>query len=95
MPRTTKTAKAPTSTDKRIQDESTAHEESLSSDQEQDPEVFLQPSQAQILPNMFMSYIECPKMDWTVSVGLYHRFLKWHLRCVNMTCYQKGGSAGN
>ena len=28
-----------------------------------------------------MSYIEGPKMDWTVNDGLYHRFLKWHLKC--------------
>ena len=42
--------------------------------QEQDPEVFLQPSQAQILPDIFIPYIEGPKMDWTVNNGLYHRF---------------------
>ena len=62
-----------------VQEESSAHEESPSSDQEQDPEVFIQPSQAQNVPNMFMPYIEGPKMDWTVKDGLYHRFLKWHL----------------
>ena len=43
------------------------------------PEVFFQPSQAQVVPNTFMSYIEGPKMDWTVNDGLYHRFHKWHL----------------
>ena len=84
MPRTTKPAKASTSTAKKIQDESSTHEESLSSDQEQNPEVFIQPSQAQLLPNMFMPYIEGPKMDWTVNDGLYHRFLKWHLKCENI-----------
>ena len=51
-------------------------DESSSSDQEQDPEVFFQPSQAQAVLNMFMSYIEGPKMDWTVNDGLYHSFLK-------------------
>ena len=30
---------------------------------------------------MFMPYIEGPKMDWTVNDGLYHRFLKWCLKC--------------
>ena len=30
---------------------------------------------------MFMPYIEGPKMNWTVNDGLYHRFLKWHLKC--------------
>ena len=59
-----------------VQEESSAHEEFPSSDQEQDPEVFLQPSQAQIVPNMFMAYIAGPKMDWTVNDGLYYRFLK-------------------
>ena len=23
-------------------------------------------------------------MDWTVNNGLYHRFLKWHLKCENI-----------
>ena len=30
---------------------------------------------------MFMPYIEGPKMNWTVDDGLYHRFLKWCLKC--------------
>ena len=42
--------------------------------------MFFQPSQTQVVPNMFMPYIEGPKMDWTVNDGLYHRFLKWHLK---------------
>ena len=66
------------------QEEFSAHEESLNSDQEQDPEVFLQPSKAQVVPNMFISYIEGPKMDWMANDGLYHRFLKWHLKCKNI-----------
>ena len=84
MPRTTKPAKASTSTVEKIQDESSAHEESSSSGKEQDPEVFIKPSQAQLLPNMFMPYIKGPKMDWTVNDGLYHRFLKWYLKCENI-----------
>ena len=62
MPRTTKPAKASTSATEKIQDESSAHEEFSSSDQEQDPEVFIQPSKAQLLSNMFIPYIEGPKM---------------------------------
>ena len=84
MPKSTTSAKASTSTVEKIQDESGTHEESSSSDQEQDPEVFVQPSKAQVVPNMFMLYIEGPKMDWTVNDGLYHRFLKWHLKCENI-----------
>ena len=31
-----------------------------------------------------MPYIEVPNMEWTVNGGLYHRFLKWHLKCENI-----------
>ena len=56
-----------------------------SSDQEPDPEVSFHPSRAQqIIPNMFMPYIEGPKMDWTIIDGLYHRFLKQFLKCENI-----------
>ena len=61
-------------------------DEISSSDQESDPEVTLHPprSQLQVIPSMLMPYIEGPKMDWTVNDGLYHRFLKWHLKCENI-----------
>ena len=64
----------------------TSQEELTSSDQETDPEVtFNSPrQQPQVVPSMFMPYIEGPKMDWTVNDGLYHRFLKWHLKCENI-----------
>ena len=81
MPRTTKPAEPSISTMENVQDESSSHEESPSSDQEKDLEVFFQQSKAQVVPNMFMHYIEGPKRDWTVNDGLYHRFLKWHLKC--------------
>ena len=55
-------------------------EESLSSDQEQDLEVFFQSFHEQVVPNIFMPYIEWPKINWTVNDGLYHRFLKWCLK---------------
>ena len=49
------------------------------------PEVSFHPSRAQqVAPNMFMPYIEGLKMDWTVNDALYHRFLKWHLKCENI-----------
>ena len=54
-------------------------------DQEPDPEVSFHPSRAQqAIPNMFMPCTEDPKMDWTVNDALYHRFLKWHLKCKNI-----------
>ena len=66
------------------QDESSTHEES-SSEQENDQEVMFNPSHVQqVIPSMFVPYIEGPNMDWTVNDGLYHRFLKWRLNCENI-----------
>ena len=63
----------------------TSQEEITSSHQETDPEVtFIPLRQPQVVPSMFMPYIEGPKMEWTVNDGLYHRFLKWHLKCENI-----------
>ena len=64
-------------------------EEPVSSDQEidqlTDPEVTFHPSRAQqAISSMFMSYIEGPKMDWTVNDAVYHRFLKWHFKYENI-----------
>ena len=56
-----------------------------SSDQEPDPDISLHLSRAQqVIPHIFMPYIEGAKMDWTVNDALYHRFLKWHLKCENI-----------
>ena len=35
-----------------------------------------------------MPYIEGPKMYWTVNDGLFHRFLKWHLKCESILEYE-------
>ena len=32
---------------------------------------------------MYIPYIEGPKMNWVVNNALYHRFLKWKLKCKN------------
>ena len=72
-----------------------SQEELPSSEHEEDPEVsfhpqqLLQPSpnqagQPQLVAGMYMPYIEGPCMDWTVNDNLYHRFLKWHLKCENI-----------
>ena len=54
-------------------------------DQEPDSEVSFHPSRTQqAIPTMSMPYIEGPKMDWTVNDALYHRFLKWCLKCENI-----------
>ena len=64
------------------------HEESTSADQESDAEVSFHAirlqAPAHFPPNMFMPYIEGLCMDWTVNDGLYHRFLKWRLKCENI-----------
>ena len=61
---------------------STDSAEASDSDHHQDPDVsfclMVPPNQ---VPAMFMPYIEGPKMNWTVDDGLYHRFLKWWLKC--------------
>ena len=36
------------------------------------------------MQQMYMPYIEGPKMDWTVNDSLYHRFLKWKIKCKNI-----------
>ena len=41
-------------------------------------------SQMQAMQPMYMSYIEGTKMDWTVNDSLYHRFLKWKIKCKNI-----------
>ena len=71
------------------QENSMISQESSSSDAEmevQSPQCF-QPSTSQpqsFMQPMFMPYIEGPKMDWTVNDSLYHRFLKWNLKCENI-----------
>ena len=65
-----------------------SHEESTSSDQESENEVSFHPSRSQapnpVIQNIFMPYIEGPRMDWTVNDSLYHQFLKWRLKCKNI-----------
>ena len=52
------------------------------SDPDQDLDVSFHPAvPSPSVPTMFMSYIEGPKMNWTVDDRLYHRFLNWCLKC--------------
>ena len=61
---------------------STDSVETSDSDHNQDPEVSFCPvAPPNQVPAMYMPYIEGPKMNWTVDDGLYHRFLKWQLKC--------------
>ena len=70
-------------------------DESLQSEQDEDLEVSFHPRHTPVPPTnlagppsiptgMYMPYIEGPRMDWTVNDDLYHRFLKWHLKCENI-----------
>ena len=86
MPKATKSSAWGTIQMPPPEESSPCNQEELSiSDQEPDPEFSFQPyRQPHPVPSMFMPYIEGPKMDWTVNDGLYHRFLKWHLKCENI-----------
>ena len=96
MPKTTKcSAQGSKLVSPPEEDMSNTQEELSSSDHEEDPEVsfhpchLLQPStshegQPQPTAGIYMPYIEGPCMDWTVNDNLYHRFLKWHLKCENI-----------
>ena len=56
--------------------------EASGSDQDQDPDVSFCPVVPPTsVPTIFMPYIEGPKMNWMVDDGLYHRFLKWCMKC--------------
>ena len=77
------------------EDVTNTQEELSSSEHEEDPEVSFHPcqlpqpspsqaGQPQPAARMYMPYIEGPHMDWTVNDNLYHRFLKWHLKCENI-----------
>ena len=65
------------------QDESSTYEES-----EPEQEVYINhtpPHAPQpVYTSVYMSYIEGLKMDWMVNDALYHRFLKWKLKCKNI-----------
>ena len=89
MPKVNGSAKVHTSAipDQEVDIPST-HEVSASSDPESESEISFHPSRPQALNlarhQMFMPYIERPKMDWTVNDSLYHCFLKWKLKCENI-----------
>ena len=82
MPKATKKSTREQSPPPSDDHNSTDLAEASGSDHDQDPDVSFHPrvppNQA---PTMFMLYIEGPKMNWTVNDGLYHRFLKWQLKC--------------
>ena len=93
MPWATKSTKGPSismmvdTADEVSQDETSLHEEL-----EPEQEVFIHQSHPQVhqlvYPSMYMPFIEGPRMEWMVNDALYHRFLKWKLKCKNILEYE-------
>ena len=89
MPKVKAPAKAHTSAinDQEV-DMHSSHEESANSDHKSESVISFHPSRPQatipVRQQMFMPYIEGPKMDSTVNDSLYHHFLKWRLKCENI-----------
>ena len=82
MPKATKKSSREQSPPPSEDHESVDTAEASGSDQDQDLDVSFHPVvPPNSVPTMFMPYIEGPKMNWMVDDGLYHRFLKWHLKC--------------
>ena len=88
MPKASKSAQHEQHIIEEVLPEELSEQEETGSDQE----VFFNPQsstskKAQVMPNMYVPYIEGPTMDWTVNEGLYNRFLEWRLKCENKLCY--------
>ena len=74
---TNKTTKTSTRAMENVQDESSTHEESPDSDQEQDQEVFFQPSQAQVV--MLPEKRQCMNViAWSGDFGM-DQYVSWSL----------------
>ena len=89
MPWATKSTKGPsTSMMRDTADEVRQDETSLCEETEPEQDVFIHQSHLQVhqplYPGMYMPYIEGPRMDWIVNNALYHKFLKWKLKCENI-----------
>ena len=92
MPKATKSPQHEQHTIEHVLPEETSEQDETSSEQEQeDDELVIQspqfkptPSQTQVMQPIYMPYIEGPRMDWTVNDSLYHRLLKWKIKCENI-----------
>ena len=89
MPRAVRATKGPsTSVMTEAQEEASHDETSINEESQPEQDVNLNhpyPNAPQpVYTNMYISYIKGPKMDWKVNNALYHRFLKWKLKCENI-----------
>ena len=85
MPKAARKSSHVDNTSKNEADSNLSHESS--SDDEvvlQSPQFKPSTSQTQAMQQMYMPFIEGPKMDWTVNDTLYHTFLKWKIKCKNI-----------
>ena len=68
--------------------EASPEESSTEEESELEQEVYINHTHSHapqpVYINMHMPYIEGLKMDWIVNDALYHRFLKWKLKCKNI-----------
>ena len=88
MPKATRKSNHVTDTsENELQEDSNLSQESSSEDEivMKSPQ-FIQSStsQVQAMQPMYMPHIEGPKMDWTLNDSLYHRLLKWKVKCENI-----------
>ena len=69
-----------------LQANSNLSHESISDDKVvlQIPQLKSSKNQVQVMQQMYMPYIKGPIMDWTVNDSLYHRFIKWKIKCENI-----------
>ena len=85
MPRTNKNSTHGNNNLSQDETEVPSSQEDTSSSEKMDPEASFDLYRAQqIMPNMFMPYTEGTRMDWMVNDNLFHRYLKWHLKCENI-----------
>ena len=82
MPKATRKSKhAENTNENELQADSNLSHESSSDDEVvlQSPQFKSSKSQVQVMQQMYMPYIEGPKMNWTLNDNLYHRFFKWKI----------------
>ena len=89
MPHAVRVIKGPSTSVMTEAEEEASHDEtSINEESEPGQEVNLDhphPNATQaIYTNMYMPYIKGLKMDWRVNDPLYHRYLKWKLKCENI-----------
>ena len=93
IPHAVRMTKGPsTSVMTEAEEEASHAETSINGESEPEQEVTINhphPNAPQpVYTNMYMPYIKGPKMDWMVNNALYHRFLKWKLKCENILEYE-------